>query len=152
MMRIQNSRIAWLGLMVLVAGCGGNASDQQKLSPVTGTVTLDGKPLSGAVITFVPTGATHGTGARGRTDDDGKYELATRSRRKGAPAGDYRVMVSKMVLPDGSDSPANSVVSPMDSHAREVLPAIYSVANQTLLIAKVGDNDNVIDFPLSTRR
>jgi hypothetical protein len=150
-MRIQKSRIACLGLMAVVAGCGGKASDLPKLAPVAGTVTLDGKPLAKAMVAFIPTGSTRGTGANGHTDNAGKYELAARSGEKGAPAGEYRVAITKLVMPDGSDFPANSAVPPINSAAQQVLPAKYSMARQTVLAAKVGDSANVIDFPLSTK-
>ena len=35
-----------------------------------------------AVVAFVPTGSTHGTGANGYTDKAGKYELATRREER----------------------------------------------------------------------
>jgi uncharacterized protein (TIGR03067 family) len=50
--------------------------------PVSGTVTLDGKPLAKAIVTF------HGlVTATGETDDDGKYRLTTQKPADGAPAG-----------------------------------------------------------------
>ena len=42
-----------LGLALLIgAGCGGNSP-----VPVRGTVTLDGNPVAGAVVLFIPEGA-----------------------------------------------------------------------------------------------
>lgn len=137
--------------MVAVVGCGRNASDLPKLAPVAGTVTLDGKPLSGATVVFVPTGSTHGTGANGRTDQAGRYELAKRSGEKGSPTGEYRVVITKLVMPDGSDFPVDSAVAPINSSAKQILPVKYSMAGKTVLRAKVGDSANVIDFPLSTK-
>ena len=75
----------------MAAGCGGKVSNQPPLMPVSGTVTLDGKPLSGIMISFVPTGSTRGTGAGGYTDKAGKYELTAMHGGKGTPVGQYRV-------------------------------------------------------------
>ena len=150
-MRICCDYFAWLCLAFTVVGCGGSASDQPKLMPVRGMVVLDGKPLSGAVVAFDPTGSTHGTGAYGHTDKAGKYELATRSGGKGSPVGDYRVVVTKLVMPDGSDFPANSKVAPIDSLAKQILPARYGMIGQTMLRATVRDGANTIDFPLSAK-
>jgi len=61
---------------------------------VTGTVTYQGKPLAGAVITFVPTGAD-GEAASAFTDSNGKYALTTWEAGDGARPGEYRVKVSK---------------------------------------------------------
>ena len=53
-----------IGLCVL-AGCG---SDSPALPPVSGTVLMDGKPLAGAHIRFVPQGDTLGHGGAGDTE------------------------------------------------------------------------------------
>jgi hypothetical protein len=61
---------------------------------VTGVVTLQGKPLAGAAVTFVPTG-TDGEAASALTDSEGKYTLTTWEAGDGARPGQYRVKVSK---------------------------------------------------------
>ena len=87
-------QIAWLCLFVALTGCGRAASDRPKLIPVSGTVTLDGKPLSGAVVQFIPTGSTRGNGASGCADKAGKYELTAARGGKGTPVGEYRVVIA----------------------------------------------------------
>ena len=86
MMRIHKAHLVWLGLAAAVAGCSGAAAHQPKLFPVSGIVTLDGKPLSGVVVEFIPTGSTHGNGAAGRTDKAGKYELTAARGGKARPS------------------------------------------------------------------
>ena len=61
---------------------------------MTGTVTLQGKPVAGAAITFVPTGE-EGEAASAITDSEGKYALTTWEAGDGARPGEYRVKVSK---------------------------------------------------------
>ena len=141
--------LEWLCLVVLIVGCSRNDSTMPKLATVDGTITLNGKPLSGATVSFVPTGATRGTGANGYTDKAGKYELKTRSGDKGATPGEYRIVVTKMVMPDGSDLSLDSTVAPINSPAKQILPARYSMRDKTILRATVGDRASIIDFPLS---
>src|SRR5436309_6111793 len=81
---------AW-GLLA-AAGCGG-----LKVVPVSGTATLDGKPLAGFNVTFTPD-ATKGHEGRmdcqGRIGPDGQYSLRTDDSfkiYKGAPVGWYKV-------------------------------------------------------------
>ncbi len=136
------------GLMVL--GLGGCSKDP-KLVPVTGTVTLDKKPLSGALVTFVPMGSTPGTGSFGRTKADGTYQLVAYRGGAGAVAGQYKVTISKRVMADGSDLPENSEVPPIEAQARETLPQ-YSDADQTTLTATVPPAGGTIDFPLKKAR
>ena len=92
------NRPAKLALSILVTvgivltGC--SYSSRRPTYPVTGTVTLKGKPLAGAAVTFVPTG-NEGEAASAITDSEGKYALTTWRAGDGARPGEYRVKVSK---------------------------------------------------------
>ena len=85
---MMRHRYAGFSLLLVVAslaiGCNRGPAPP-KLVPVHGTVTLDGKPLPGAAVTFVPVGNTQGTGASGYTDQDGKYEVLDRGGDKAHP-------------------------------------------------------------------
>jgi hypothetical protein len=62
--------------------------------PVSGRVSLDGRPLSGATITFTPIGLP-GPASVGVTDKDGKYTLkVVGTEVLGAAVGRYRVSIS----------------------------------------------------------
>src|SRR5262245_16978190 len=81
----------WVTVGIVLTGCSN--SSRPPTYPVTGTVTLQGKPVAGAAITFVPTG--EGDAASAITDSEGKYALTTWEARDGARPGEYRVKVSK---------------------------------------------------------
>jgi len=55
---------------------------------------MNGKPVAGAAVTFVPT-AADGEAASAITDSEGKYALTTWKAGDGARPGEYRVKVSK---------------------------------------------------------
>ena len=76
-------------LAVVLAGCGG-----RRVSPVQGVVTLDGEPVAGATVSFLPDGEG-GRPATGFTAADGTFRLTTYQTDDGALAGDYRVLVQK---------------------------------------------------------
>jgi hypothetical protein len=97
-----SSPIAILALVSCgLAGCGGDETARIKLAPVTGTVTLNGKPLEGAEITFTPDGSNaKNTPASDVTGPDGNYKVIYRGRSGLAP-GKYKVLVSKLFLPPG---------------------------------------------------
>lgn len=77
-----------LGLSSLL-GCGGTG-----MLPVEGTVTLDGEPLEGAAISFVP--AEGGRPCSGQTDEQGHFTLASYTAGDGVPPGEYKVTVVKL--------------------------------------------------------
>jgi hypothetical protein len=133
----------------LLLGCGGERGPE--LAPVTGLVTLDGKPLAGALVTFVPQGETRGQGSFAHTDAAGKFELQTTDGQKGAVAGTYKVLVNKLVNPDGTDYVPTEEVSPMDSNAREILPPQYSSHERTRLTATIPSEGKMVKFELVSK-
>ncbi len=76
-----------------LVGCHGD------VVPVSGRVTLNGKPLSGAVVTFQPLGNSQaprpaGTGSIGHTDAQGRFSLRmVEPSRPGAIVGDHTVTI-----------------------------------------------------------
>jgi len=125
-------------------GCGASSGDV----PVTGTVTLDEKPLADAVVTFYPVGNTAGLGGAGRTGPDGKYTLTPARGGGGLPPGEYTVVISRLLRPDGTPLPPG--VPPIESDARETLPAAYSSRDASKLKRTVSKEAKSYDFALGT--
>ena len=138
------------GLVALLGGCG---QTDPSLVPVTGTVTVNERPLANATVTFIPKDVTPGFGGTGKTDGSGKYTLlGSRDNAPAIPPGEYRVAVSKRLMPDGSEVPANENTPPMMSPARESLPVGYSNPATTQLTATVKPGGGPIDFPLKDKK
>ena len=76
------------------SGCSNNPANYPEVADVVGTVTLDGKPLEGASITFAP---QSGRSSSGVTDSSGRYSLNYTGSIPGAMLGSHRVMIKKMV-------------------------------------------------------
>jgi len=143
--------LAVLGTVAVLCGCDRSADPS--LVPVTGTVTADGQPLAGARVTFIPKDGTPGFGGTGKTDGSGNYMLAgSRDNAAGIPPGEYRVAISKRLMPDGSDVPDNDNTPPMMSPARESLPVGYSNPATTQLTATVHPGGGPIDFALKDKK
>jgi hypothetical protein len=117
---------------------------------VSGTVTLNGQPLPGAGIMFLPRGDTRGTGAMGMTDEAGKYTLKTDYGGPGAPEGEFAVTISKVMNRDGTPYIPNPDVA--EAGERETLPGIYSDSMKTTLSANVPKGGDTINFDLKTKR
>ena len=137
-------------VLLLLAGCGQKNPNLPPQYPVSGTVTLDGKPLTGAGIMFLPRGDTRGTGAMAMTDEAGKYTLKTDYGGPGAPEGEFAVTISKVVNKDGTPYVPNPDVA--EAGERETLPGRYSDSMKTELSAQVGKEKNTIDFELKSKR
>jgi len=63
--------------------------------PTSGTVTFNGKAISGAEVTLAPTGADVPNSVRpsATTKADGTFKLTTHVQEDGAPVGEYQVSV-----------------------------------------------------------
>jgi hypothetical protein len=97
--------VAFLALAGLV-GCGGSEEDSYKLVRVTGTITKNGKPLSGAKVSFVPdAGNKQTTPGVDETGPEGNYMLMFKGRTGVAP-GKYKVIVEPAIdMPAGAKVP-----------------------------------------------
>jgi len=131
-----------LGVVALAAsGCGGKA-----LTKVHGIVTLDGKPVENAMVTFLPSHSGAGKTATGRTGPDGSFQLSTRDHDDGALPGDYLVIVQ---YEEGTVVPPAANVKQAHEGLRKaaqqrnkkppkyVIPVTYSDPNKTVLKQKV---------------
>jgi hypothetical protein len=84
------TRFIALALLVSVpflSGCGA------KPVKVTGTVTLNGQPVEGATVQFVPVN-DGGRPAVGTTGADGGFSLTTIENHDGAMPGEYKVVIT----------------------------------------------------------
>ncbi len=82
-----------LSLMLLFLGCViGCGSSGPELGTVDGSVSLDGDPLPGAVVSFRP--VEGGRTAEGITDDSGHFVIEFAAGSKGALLGDHEVRVT----------------------------------------------------------
>src|SRR5262245_1223682 len=147
---LKHNLLIYLFAAIFVAGCGRKGPNLPPQYPVSGTIMLDGKPLAGAGIMFLPRGETRGTGAFAMTDAAGKYSLKTDYGGPGAPDGEYAVTISKVVNRDGTPYVPNPNAA--EAGERETLPGTYSDSMKTVLKANVPKGGDTIDFDLKSKR
>jgi len=116
-------------LLLLSGAC--NRNQGPVLAPVSGTVTLDGKPLAGAGVVFKQEGARKSVAW---TDEAGRYELTYFRDDKGAVIGEHKVIITT------ADS---------EAEIPESLPARYN-QESTLKETVEAGKQNVIDFALTS--
>ena len=138
-----------LPMLVGILGCGGSPKLPDTV-PVTGVVTLDGKPLDGALVNFAST--SNGVGAFGLTNEQGEYKLEImvgRLTKEGAVPGEYKVTISRFVDPEGKRVKMDE---PRAIPGRQSVPRRYSDPTETLLMGKVDAAGGKQDFELKGKR
>jgi hypothetical protein len=109
-------------------GCGGNSD---RLVPVGGKLLIDGQPLDGVVVNFIPdVTVKERLGGTGTTDDTGAFTVTDRDQNKpGLPAGKYTLSYSRRRLPDGSAGPEDRTESGPGVILIETLPMYLVTPN-----------------------
>jgi len=115
-----------------LAGCGGVTGPS-----VNGQVKLDGQPLAGAQVQFVPkTDPNLGQGTA-TTDAGGNFTIAPDAHGNNLlKPGTYRVAVHKTEMKGGASSPGGGMGSMVD-----VVPKEYSAA-KSRLVAEIREGNN----------
>jgi hypothetical protein len=133
---MRRTRFTAALLAAAVAGCGGSST-----ADVSGTVTLDEKPLAGATVTFTPASTKDSGvgGSYGKTDADGRYRLKTVvGDKSGAAVGKHKVTISLT-----KENPANP-----EAAVQDVVPAKYNVKSDLTFDVPAGGTSQA-DFKLT---
>jgi hypothetical protein len=120
--------VCFVLLVMSFAGCGKTGPE---VVPVTGRITLDGKPLANADVVFQPDGSK--PPSAGRAGADGRYELVYKRGVMGGMVGSNTVRIT--ISSDVVANPPN-------------IPARYNT--ETELTKEVKSGPNEINFDLTT--
>ena len=137
------------GVAILAAiNFNGCSSSGPELGDVTGKVTLDGRPVAGASITFRPQGEK-GSTSYGGTNSEGAYTLMFTRDKNGAMPGEYFVDIetTKLKKRDIEDLKSQGQPEPPPFVA---IPKKYRGAEQLKATVKAGEK-NVINFELDSK-
>lgn len=134
-------------LIAVVIGCGPTS---HKVAEVSGTVKMDGKPLTGASITFVPIASkgneNPGPTAQGKTNAEGRYKLDVDPSTPGAVVGKCRVYITTLISePTADDRDAGGVVKIKDK-----VPEKYNMKTELTFDVPPGGTKSA-DFDLKSR-
>lgn len=140
-----------LVLLCFASGCGSAPrADYHKLDlvDVAGTVTLDGKPLRGALVAFEEPDQTF---SYGRTDASGYYQLMLNSEKNGVVPGEKLVRISTAASAgEGEGDEVDPDAKPVAGAERERVPEWYNRDSQ--LHVTVSEEDSRFDFHLTSHR
>jgi hypothetical protein len=135
---------ALVSLLTVCSGCGSHSKGPTTY-PVTGRVTLEGQPVLGADVAFVPPKDATGTApAQAVTDRDGHYEVMSifdqgRVDQPGMTPGKYTVQITQLEKLRGGE---------MSKTPKNLLPKKYESAASGLAAEVVAGGENVFNFDL----
>jgi hypothetical protein len=135
------------GMSVCVFGCG---NPKPPVAEVTGTVTLDGKPLELVHVEFWP---EVGPRAFGKTDASGKFSLITDDRtQEGCPPGRNKVAIRDTAhMKDDYIDDGGDWVDMSNGKKSRISSKYYDAPNSPLTVeVKPGEKNN-FDFPVDAR-
>lgn len=147
MSTLHPTRLCLLLMMVLV-GCNSSEYD---LVPVSGTVTLDGDPVTEARVIFEPqrTGKEAlkaGPSSNGVTDENGSYTLLTTvDEDKGAVVGKHTVTISTYLAEVDRSRDSSRIIR------KEEIPARY-LEPGTLSFDVPSEGTEAADFALTSKK
>jgi len=121
-------------LTIALVGCTTRSAGQPEIAPVSGTVTMDGRPLGGVAVVFE---SERGVLSFGNTDDEGRYSVSYIRSAKGAGLGRNVVRIRTPTM--GPSSPLR----------KDKIPSIYNTAST--LAVDVTKGRNVFDFSLESQ-
>lgn len=128
---------------VLLVGCGSRV----ELGQVAGTVRIDGQPLPGVLVTFIPEKSGSGAAIRsmGLTDGAGRYELRAEIQQSGAVLGKHQIIVEDLAVHSAPRSADGTVLQMPPVR----FPARYSHPLQTPFTKSVERGQQTIDLDLT---
>lgn len=138
-----------------VVGCGGGSS--ATLVPVGGKVVVDGQPMDGVTLTFIPDSSLKNVrGGTATTDAAGAFTVTDLEQNKpGIPAGKYLIAYSRRRLPDGSAGPAPGAPADPGAIKVETFPNFLTnpdPKNPALLIDIPKEGNTKLDLKISKKK
>lgn len=131
-MRKQSYLIGLFFASALCLGFVGCADPGPPVGQVTGVVTVDGVPVEGVLVTFVPESNDQGSSTDSYTDVEGRYELRYAKNVMGAAPGVNTVQVT---WPPGVEATAK-------------IPQAWGLKSENTFDVKEGE-DNVHDIVIT---
>jgi hypothetical protein len=149
-------RTCWTLAILLVSATlalSGCAKRLPSVTPASGTVRLNGKPLPNAAVTFVPLLNDYGaeTNSVAVTDEQGHFELKCRFKdQPGAVVGQHVVVVKETPVPENLRREQDGAVLARyrASLGNRPIPVSYTTTADSPLRIEVKPDQSVYDLDL----
>jgi len=133
-----------------ITGCTGDGVKPfPNMVPVSGTVTLKGKPLPQGTILLAPIDPLKGQSASGQIDD-GKFTLSTTVSAPGVMIGKYQVRITSINgAPPVAAMPSKRSKNDVSANPASLIPAKYGDIKTSGLEVEVTKGMKPIQLDLS---
>lgn len=149
-LRNQFFPCAICAILLLVLGATGCRKGARPVAPVSGLITLDGKPLAGGSIVSQPAAppgsVIAGKGSVAFCDADGRFQLKTLDGLDGAVVGEHRIRIygpRKTAADSAKDGPVNADA--------DIVPKKYNRATE-LKLTVPPEGTKEANFSLTTKK
>ena len=144
--------LSFCALVAVAGGCGGSGP---KYAPVSGVLTLDGKPYNDGVVVFLPKATSDnpnpGRSSAGETNDKGQFVLKTDELKNGAVVGKHLVKISTrgpvMQFDPATGSPDNAPANVK----RDLIPAEWNTLSDKEFVVPPTGTDQA-NFDIVTKK
>jgi hypothetical protein len=143
---VNGRLLSGFGLALLLCGILGCGRKPPKYNEtVAGTAKLDGIPLAGVRVEFIPelAGVPNPPRSVGVTDDKGQFQLMCENDKPGAAIATHRVRVTRP-RSDPKNPPVRSK-GPIPS-----IPEVYTIISETPLQVEVTETQTTYDLNLTS--
>ncbi len=144
--------IVLLCVITVTLGCSGK-NRPEGLPDLIATevkITQEGTPVSGAFVRLVPESASNKWSSGGTTDANGVAVIRVDGEYVGAPAGEYKVVVSKTIMegPKSTGSDLNNLdAAPTKSSSSvDLIDPMYANPSKTTLNLSVSQGQKQFEF------
>ncbi len=135
--------LVWIAITCLAAGCAGRPYDGAVRLPVKGKVTLDGEPVDGGVISFIP--QSDSQRPTGNPVINGEFTVP---EAQGANEGSYRVEIL-WNKPTGKQYLDKDDTGQMINEVKQIIPKKYN--RESELIAEISKDKTEFQFDLLSK-
>lgn len=134
-----------VAVILFSCGCGGTSLDSEGRVETSGTVTIDGTPLSQGSILFVDnTGNSAGVGII----KDGAFTMSKSASIEGIQPGSYQVAINSWKVEPGSSNEAGEIIE----KGEPAIPLAYMDQKTSKLTAEVpASGTTELTFPLTSK-
>lgn len=134
-------------IMMCLNGCGPSGP---VVIPVSGVITLDGKPVENAAVMFVS--ASGGRPAAGSTNANGEYKLTTFADDDGCVLGKHRVSITlnRVEGSGGTNTPEGAVSGSGLIKTIWIIPEKYSDPTTSGLTEEISREHHRCDYALKS--